>query len=108
MSALRPSTPPAAYAIFAYVILLPIFLLLAAFIWAEKVSGVLYSCADSVGILDFIPPFEHPNEIADVYYVPAWRVYLVWYLLVSGAILLPALMVGALWFKWRKGDEYDT
>ena len=105
MNPLRHSTPPVTYAMFAYVILVPIFLLLAAFIWAEKVSGVLYSCADSVGIFDFIPPFVHPGEFADRYLVPAWRVYLIWYLLVAGAILLPALMVGTLWFKWRKDDD---
>ena len=89
-------------------ILLPIFLLLAAFIWAKDVSGVLYRCSDSVGIFDFIPPFVHPEEFADRYFVPAWRVYLIWYLLGAGAILSPALMIGALWFKWRKEDEYDT
>jgi len=95
------------HAVFAYVILLPIFFLLAAFIWSQKVSGVLYWCSDSVGIFDFIPPFVHPQEFADHYLVAAWRVYLVWYLLVAGAILLPGLMIGALWFKWRKEDEYD-
>ena len=105
MNPLRHSTSPVAYAIFAYVILVPIFLILAAFIWSQKVSGVLYWCSDSVGIFDFIPPFVHPEEFADHYLVPAWRVYLVWYLLVAGAILLPAIMVGALWFKWRKDDD---
>jgi hypothetical protein len=70
--------------------------------------GVLYWCSDSVGIFDFIPPFVHPEEFADRYFVPAWRVYLIWYLLGAGAILSPALMIGALWFKWRKEDEYDT
>jgi len=77
-------------------------LLLAAVIWANRVSGVLYLCTDSVGIFDFIPPFMHPG-VGDVHYVPAWRVYVTWYALLAGALLLPALII---WFlRWLCGKE---
>jgi hypothetical protein len=96
--------PTAMYAVFAYILLLPFSLLLAAGLWAEKVSGILYLCTDSMGIFDFIPPFVHAAG-GDVYYAPAWRVYLVWYLLLAGALLLPALAIGELWWRWRKDDK---
>ena len=94
----------AVYAAWTYLFLLPFSLLLAAGVWAEKVSGVLCLCTDSMGIFDFIPPFVHPMG-GDVYYVPAWRVYLVWYLLLAAALLLPALAIGALW--WWLGRKED-
>ena len=92
------------YAICAYVFMLPFSLLLTAVIWSEKVSGVLYLCTDDVPIFDFIPPFVHPGT-GDVYYVPEWHVYLVWFLLLAGAFLAPALVIGGLWFLWRKEPE---
>ncbi|MGA2557748.1 MAG: hypothetical protein ABSG04_15880 [Verrucomicrobiota bacterium] len=98
------SIPTAMYAAFAYLLLLPFSLLLAADVWAEKVSGVLYLCTDSMGIFDFIPPLVHASG-GDIYYVPAWRVYLVWYLLLAGAFLLPALAIGALCWLWRKDNK---
>jgi hypothetical protein len=96
--------PTAMYAVTLYMLFLPISLLVAAGVWADKVSGVLYLCIDSMGIFDFIPPFVHAAG-GDVYYVPAWRVYLVWYLLLAGALLLPAPAIGALWWRWRKVDK---
>jgi len=106
MTALKLSIPTAMYAICAYVFMLPFSLLLAAVIWAEKVSGVLYLCTDSVGVFDFILPFVHSGgHTGDVYFVPEWRVYLVWFLLLAGAFLAPALLIGALWFLWRKEPE---
>ena len=84
--------------------MLPFSLLLTAVVWAYKVSGVLYLCKDSLGVFDFIPPFVHPGT-GDVYYVPAWHVYLVWFLLLVGASLLPALVIGVLWFGCRKEPE---
>ena len=104
MTATSLSIPTAAYAICAYVFMLPFSFLLAAIIWAEKVSGVLYLCTDSVGIFDFIPPFVHPGT-GDVYYVPEWRVYSVWFLLLAGAILTPAFAIGGLWILWRNDPE---
>jgi hypothetical protein len=83
------------YAVFTYVLLLPCTLLLAALFWTEKISGVLYLCTDSLGVFDFIPPFVHPGS-NDLFYVPAWRVHLIWWGLVVGAILLPLITVGIL------------
>ncbi len=95
----------------AYALLLPLSILIAAVTWANKVSGVLYVCSDSIGIFDFIPPFV--NSVAgDVYYVPAWRVYLTWYALLAGAFLLPALMIWFIaWFLRRlcaKQEQHDA
>ena len=107
MTALKLSVPTVLYAFVAYALMLPFSFLLAAIIWAYKVSGVLYLCTDSLGIFDFVPPFVHPQG-GDVYYVPAWRVYLIWYLLVAAALLAPALIIGVLWFMWRKEEKYDA
>jgi hypothetical protein len=82
---------------------LPVSLLLAAVIWANRVSGVLYLCTDSVGIFDFIAPFVHPVA-GDVYYVPAWRVYLTWHALLAGPLLLPALFI---WFLRRLSEKEE-
>ena len=106
MTALRLMIPTAMYAVCAYAFLLPLSLLFAAVIWANKVSGVLYLCTDSVGIFDFIPPFVH-SVAGDVYYVPAWRVYLAWYALLAGAFLLPALIIWFLWCLCGNEEHHD-
>jgi|SRR5271157_672979 len=95
MIAVKVSVPAAAYAVVAYVLLLPWSLLLAAIIWANKVSGVLYLCTDSLGIFDFIPPFVHPGA-GDVYYAPAWRVYFIWCALLAGAFPVPGAAIWCL------------
>jgi len=95
MTARQLSIPTAMYVIIAYIFLLPFSLLLAAVIWAAKVSGVLYVCTDSMGIFDFIPPFVHPAG-GDVYNVPAWQVWVTWYALLAAVLLLPALIIWLL------------
>jgi hypothetical protein len=107
MTTPKLSIPTAMYVVCAYVFLLPFSLFLSAVVWAEKVSGVLYLCKDSLGIFDFIPPFVH-SEGGDVYYVPAWRVYLVWHLLLAGAFLVPAFIIGALWWLCRNEEKDDA
>jgi hypothetical protein len=96
-AALKCSIPAGFYAVLAYVLMLPFSLLLAAVVWANKVSGVLYLCTDSVGVFDFIPPFVHPYA-GDVYYVSPLRVSLTWAALLTGAFLLPGLII---WFLRR-------
>ena len=104
MTALKLSIPTAMYGLYAYIFMLPFSLLQASIIWAEKVSGVLYLSTDSLGIFDFIPPFVDPGT-GDVYYAPEWRVYLAWFLLLIGAFLAPAAIIGALWFLWRRDPD---
>ena len=94
-AALKCSIPTGFYAVLAYVLMLPFSLLLAAAVWANKVSGVLYLCMDSVGIFDFMPPFVHPYA-GDVYYVLPFRVSLTWAALLTGAFLLPGLIIWSL------------
>ena len=106
MTALKLSIPTAMYAVCAYVLLLPLSLLFAALIWAKKVSGTLYLCTDSIGVFDFVPPFVHP-EAGDVYYVPAWRIWLIWYVLLAGAFLLPALIIWFLRRLCRKEEQHE-
>ena len=106
MTATKDSVPAAAHAVVAYVLLLPLSLLLAAVIWSCKVSGVLYLCTDSLGIFDFIPPFVHAGY-GDVYYAPVWRVYLIWYALLAGSFMVPG---AAIWcvchFCKDKEDDF--
>jgi hypothetical protein len=106
MNTAKLSVPTAMNAIVAYVLLLIPSLLLAAYIWATKVSGVLYLCTDSLGIFDFIPPFVHPGT-GDVYYASVWKLYSLWYALMGVALLAPAALIGFLWHKWRKEEDWD-
>ena len=78
----------------AYLFLLPFSLLFAAVIWANKVSGVLYPARTVSAFSTSFHPSCIPSR-RDVYYVPVWRVYLTWYALLAGVILLPALLI---WF----------
>jgi hypothetical protein len=96
--------PNAVYAIFAYPFTLIVTLFLAALIWSHWVSGVLYICTDSVGILDIIPPFVHPVP-GDAYLVPAWRVWLIWWVLLCTAFALPAI---GIWFVWSREKNHDA
>jgi hypothetical protein len=96
MTAVKNIVPDSPYAVVAYVLLLPLSLLLAAIIWAYKVSGVLYLCTDSLGIFDFIPPFVHSAGTGDVYYAPAWQVYFIWFALLAGAFLVPGVAIWCL------------
>ena len=105
-AALKCSIPTGFYALLAYVLMLPITLLLAAAIWADKVSGVLYLCTDSLGIFDFIPPFVHPYA-GDVYYVSPLRVTLTWAALLTGAFLLPGLIIWVLWRACGKDQSNE-
>ena len=107
MTRLKLSVPTAMYALWAYVFFLPFSLLLAAGIWANSVSGVLYLCTDSMGAFGFIPPFVHPGT-DDLYYVPAWRVYLLWYASLASAVLVPAVIVWLVCCMSRKDDELDA
>ena len=61
--------------------------------------GHLYYCWDDIppfGI-SWHPPFIHPwansadGKLRDYYIAPEWIVYLVWFLFITGAFLLPAL-----------------
>ena len=81
-------------------------LLLAAMIWANRVSGVLYLCTDSIGIFDFIPPFVH-GVGGDVYYVPAWRVWFLWFAMVIVACLGPAAVLAILCARCNDEDDLD-
>ena len=80
---------------FGYLVLVAISLFVAATIWSQQVSGVLYRCSDSVPVLDFMPPFVHTNtakygQTGDCYLVPESQVYSVWYRYVATCLLLPA------------------
>jgi hypothetical protein len=86
--------------------MLPFSLLLAAIVWAKKVSGVLYLCTDSVGLFDFIPPFVHPYA-GDAYYVSPLRVSLTWAALLTGAFLLPGLFIWGLRWACGKDEPYE-
>jgi hypothetical protein len=105
-AALKCSIPTGFYAVLAYVLMLPFSLLLAAVIWANKISGVLYLCTDSLGIFDFIPPFVHPYA-GDVYYVSPLRVSLTWAALLAGALLLPGLIIWCLRRAVGRDQPYE-
>jgi len=105
-TALKYSIPTGFYALLAYVLMLPISLLVAAVVWANKVSGVLYDCTDSVGMFDFIPPFVHPYA-GDVYLVSPLRVSLTWAALLGGAFLLPGLIIWVVRRDCGKGRSYE-
>ena len=92
---LKFSIPTGFYVVYAYVFMLPFALLLSTVVWANKVSGVLYLCTDSLGIFDFIPPFVHSYH-GDVYCVSPLRVNFTWAALLAGALLLPALVIWLL------------
>ena len=104
MNDLKISMSTAEYAVFTYLLLLPLSLICAAYIWTEKVSGVLYVCTDSLGIFDFMPPFVHPMT-DDLWKVPVWHVYLLWYVMLAGVLLLPALIMSCLWIQWKKDSQ---
>ena len=96
MTAAKNLFPDKAYVVVTYFLLLAFSLLLAAIIWAYKVSGVLYLCTDSLGVFDFIPPFVHSEGTGDVFYAPAWQVYLLWFALVAGAFLFSGIGIWCL------------
>ena len=105
MNAANHSMPNAVYAALAYPLLLLVFLFVNALIWAHWVSGKLYVCTDPfIDIFDIIPPFVHPGT-GDVYLVPAWRVWFVWYSLMVVALALPAV---GIWFVWRRERDFDA
>jgi hypothetical protein len=67
-------------------------------VWQWCVVDVLFHCWDSVPILDFLPPFAHPNALldgkqVDFYYVPEFLVYLLWIVFLAGILFLPALVI---------------
>jgi len=98
------SIPTGVYAVFSYVLLVPLFLLGAATIWSRCVSGHWYVCTDGLGVLDFIPPFVHPGG-GDTYRVPAWQVTALWYAMAAAALVLPGL---AIWIFGRFLGEGKT
>ena len=105
MSPVKHTMPSAVYAALAYPLLLLVLLFLEALIWAHWVSGKMYICTDPlIDIFDIIPPFVHPGT-DDVYLVPAWRVWFVWWSLMAAAMVLPAL---AIWYVWRRERNYDA
>ena len=99
MSRYRDPVPWSVYAAGVYAILLLLCLFLDAAAWSHWVSGHLYVDDDSVGIIDFIPPFE------GIFNVPQRKLYLLWAALVGAAVLAPILVVGTLGFFWRKDEE---
>ena len=107
VSALKLSIATWMYGVCAYVLLLPLLLLLAAVIWRYKVSGVLYLCTDSLGIFDFIPPFVHP-EHGDVYYAAPWKVYAIWGALLAIVLVGPIIVYWLLSRLWREDEANDT
>jgi hypothetical protein len=95
------------YGLCAYVLLLPLLLLLAATFWAYKVSDVLYFCTDSLCIFDFIPPFVHP-EHGDVYYAAPWKVYAIWFALLAIVHGAPIVVFWLLSRLWREEEPMNT
>jgi len=97
-------------AIFIYAILTMLALFMAACIWEHQVTGILYRCADSVPILDFIPPFVHSKgHTGDVYLVPEAQVYRTWYAYLAVCFVIPAVpllvLLGLHWSRWRKEEN---
>ncbi len=95
---------------FSYGFLLALTLLAAACLWEYQAVGVLYSCTDSVPILDFIPQFVHPGEhTGDVYLVSRAQVYWTWYAYLGASLLLPAVPPALLFTLhrkyWRRSEE---
>jgi len=77
--------------IIAYIFLVPLSLSGASFLWDAFAVDRLFHCSDSLGPLDFIPPFVH-NCPGDHYIAPAWIVWTLWVGLVALVIGLPALV----------------
>jgi hypothetical protein len=107
VNALRLSIPTGVYALCAYALLEPLLLLFAAIFWANRISGVLYLCTDSMGIFDFIPPFVHPLH-GDMYYVAPWKIYLLWITLLTGVLLAPMSIYWLLSRLLREDQEHGT
>src|SRR5260370_30047413 len=105
--ALKLSIPTWMYGVCAYVLLLPVLLLVAAIIWAYKVSGVMYLCTDSLGIFDFIPPFVHP-EHGDMYYAAPWKVYAIWFALLAVVLGVPIVVFWLLSRLWHEDEATNT
>jgi hypothetical protein len=104
VNAVKNYLPTAVYGIFAYAFLLLLSLFLAAVVWAHWVSGKLYICTDPLfTILDIIPPFIHRGS-DDAYLVPAWRVWLVWGVLMAAASTIPAIVIRYVWRRDRNND----
>lgn len=78
------------FLIFYFVFLAPVFVL-STQVWHFLVDGKLYFCTDSVPIINFIPPFVHP-DYGDYYIAPEPVVYSVWLLLVLITLLLPVYL----------------
>lgn len=80
--------------VFLYLLLLVPCLVLASLAWGYLASGRLYYCSDSVGAVDFIPPFIHART-DDHYIAPIWVVWSLWVALVLLALAGPAILIGA-------------
>ena len=98
--------------VFIYAISTIMALFGAACIWEQRVTGVLYRCADKVPILDFIPPFVHSGgHTGNAYIVSQAQVYRTWYEYLGVSLLVPALpllvLFGLHWFRWRREEIAD-
>ena len=94
-------------AVFRYLLLLVPSLLLAAWVWSLGIVGRLYYCADSVLLLDFVPPFVHsdvPSSPLDHYIAAPWVVYAVWSLFLAVALCLPLLAIR----RFRSGEAFQA
>ena len=80
--------------VFCYLLLLVPGLVLASFAWSYLASGSLYYCSDSVGPIDFIPPFVHARTV-DHYIAPAFSVWALWIALVLVALAAPVFAIAA-------------
>jgi hypothetical protein len=81
--------------VFSYLLLLVPCLVLASFAWDGLASRKLYSCSDSMGPFDFIPPFIHPHT-DDHYIAPVFVVWALWIALVLVALAAPAIVIAAV------------
>jgi len=71
------------------------FFIIAALIWGAVAVDKLFVCTDSVGAIDFIPPFVH-SCCGDHYVASPVYVWTLWALLVFLALAIPALAFGLL------------
>ena len=61
-------------------------------IWYFFVDGVLYYCSDKVPVIDFIPPFVHPDA-GDYFIASPFVIYLAWIGFIVIAICLSLFLV---------------
>jgi hypothetical protein len=85
-------------AVVAYIVLLAPALQMAAVVWDHVAVNAMFNCADSLGVpRDFIPPFVHTaKDTRDHYISSPWLVYLLWLVLLGGAITLPWFALAAV------------